>query len=63
MFAWCAKEDSVRLMYPVHLSLLGETARVHGYQVDLQLSLSPLDRWTDREDQSDLRGHAERMCT
>jgi hypothetical protein len=61
--AWCTKEDSVRQRYPVHLSFLGEAARVYGYQVELQLSLSSTDRWTDREDQSDLRGHAESMCT
>jgi hypothetical protein len=50
VFSWCTKEDCVGQRYPVHLSFLREVARVYGYQVELQLNLSSIDRWTDRED-------------
>ena len=60
--AWSSECHRVRPGWPFYLTLLEECSRVYGDPIAFQHSFPPLDRWTEQEDDSDIRGSAQSMC-
>jgi hypothetical protein len=62
LLAWRSKEDSIRQRHPVHFSFLAAATWSFGHTFEVQFSLSPADRWSDRENQPDSWRYVESLC-
>jgi hypothetical protein len=61
VLAWYSKENNIGQRHPIYFSLLAAATWSVGYAFEVQLSLSPTDRWSNR-DKSNSGGHVEGLC-
>ena len=60
--AWSSECHCVIPGWSFYLTLLEECSRVYGDPIAFQHSFPPSDRWTEREDDTDIRGPAQSLC-
>ena len=59
---WSTSVYSIGQRSQVHDTLLEEFPEGHGDAIDDEHYVSSIDRWSDGEDHTGLRGHAVSMC-
>jgi hypothetical protein len=59
VLAWHSKEDSIGQRHLVYFSFLAAVAWSFGHTLEVQFNLSPIDRWSDWENQPDSWGYVE----
>ena len=63
MSAWSSEDHRIGSRNTVYFKVLASVTPDLGYEIGVQYSIPPADRWTDRESQSDSGGHVESLCT
>src|SRR3954465_2363972 len=62
MSAWSSEDHRIRSRNTVYFKILALVTPYFGNEIGVQYSVSPADRWTNRESQSNFGGHAESLC-